>query len=110
MATTSTLTPGWAHMIEMRAAALSLSIGALSVYVGIGQSRLSAFITGVRKLDNQTLELVDRTLTAIEKLVDIMAPIPLDLRKTEEIQKLLKMVRDGDLASVRLLSGSGSAI
>jgi hypothetical protein len=89
------------EIIETRLASTGLSLVQLSAYSGVGTSRLSPWLSGLKQLPAPVWQQVYETLINLEKLqLAVGEDFPLDFRTIEKIKTLLSRMRAGEVLGV----------
>jgi transcriptional regulator with XRE-family HTH domain len=83
--------------IQARCSALGISQNSLAAYLRVPPNRLSQAFSGARSFDNEMIEHVNSTVSALEWLQESCRPFPLDFRQTSEVLVLLRMLKQGEL-------------
>ena len=80
-----------------------MTISQLGFFSGVSDSKLSGRLKGQRALSNEHYLIVLDTLNQVQSLVDLLTPIPLDLRACGAVKELLRKQKDGELDYLKRL-------
>jgi hypothetical protein len=83
--------------IKTRMFHLGITAEQLAQFSGIRPQILHPGIKGTRPLSNVDIEKVHYALHQLELLVDLLKPVPVDMKSTRYISFLLRRLEDGDI-------------
>jgi len=84
----------WASIIDQRMSLLpGVSQPVVCALTGTNLNRLGQFLSGAKDLDNETVLTIYNTLVRLERIQQLMEPVPVDFRNVRAIKDLLERIR-----------------
>jgi len=76
---------------------LEISNRALAHLAGVTEATLSTHLGGSNRIDLFTWRRIEALMINLQRISEMAAPLPLDFKKTDRVERLLKAMEDGRL-------------
>jgi|HubBroStandDraft_6_1064221.scaffolds.fasta_scaffold742676_1 hypothetical protein len=81
-----------------RLASLKIPASLIAKLSGVSDAHLSNWLNHRVPFENSLAVYVDKNVRAVEKLIEMTRPLPLDFKQHWRIKELLSKIEDGDLS------------
>jgi len=96
----ATFSPTWRNQLADRMASLGISQATVATITGLPQNKLCAFFSKNMGLENQDMTQIYDLLVTCEKIAALVAPVPIDWKKTIALKTSFEAFKNGELRSV----------
>jgi hypothetical protein len=84
--------------VELKMFKTKVTLGQLCEIAGVPDSKIGPWLRVTKSISNDMYAKVDETLNDIAALIDLVKPVPLDLRNVFLVKELIRRMKAGELA------------